>query len=224
MSSVSTSGLNCGIRCSAITPLAAAPDHFEHGILFQRVRDQTADDHRIVHHQHANPLAGLKQSLVHGLPMPCSSRMNSDEFELLDQDFFGERLHDVLVGARLQRGRHLVQFGFGGDHDDTSEESSGFWRNRLSNSSPFISGMFQSARTSRNRPFLRPRSLQRLPSVGRLADLETQFLQSLARIIRTALESSTTSAFAIIFHFVVCIAGATRPGVTIRRHPPLRAD
>ena len=29
------------------------------------MRDQPADDHRVVHHQHTNPFARLKQSLVH---------------------------------------------------------------------------------------------------------------------------------------------------------------
>src|ERR1017187_10376981 len=53
---------------------------------------------------------------IAAMPAP-SSRMDPHKLELLHEDLFGEWLHDVFVGARFQGGRHLVQFGLGGDHD-----------------------------------------------------------------------------------------------------------
>ena len=38
--------------------------------------------------------------------------------QLRDQDVLGERLHDVLVGAGVERPHHLLAFGFRRDHHD----------------------------------------------------------------------------------------------------------
>ena len=54
MSSVTTSGLTCGMRCSAIAPFAAAPTTSMPGILAERLGDQPADHHRVVDDQDAD--------------------------------------------------------------------------------------------------------------------------------------------------------------------------
>ena len=98
----------------------------------------------------------------------------------------------------------------------TSEESSGFWRNCLSRSSPFISGMFQSARTSFTAAF--SASITSSASLP-LAASQTSYpssLKILARIIRIALESSTTSALLIIHPPFVAYAGSSRANVLVR--------
>ena len=57
MSRVTTSGLNCSNALQGDLAVGGDAHHFDGGMLAQRLGDQAADDHRIVHDQYANPLA-----------------------------------------------------------------------------------------------------------------------------------------------------------------------
>ncbi len=104
-----------------------------------------------------------------------------------------------------------------------SEASSGSWRSRLSSSSPLISGMFQSARTSLTAVFsasITFRPLVRWPPRG---PRNPSSFKVLARIIRMALESSTTSALPIL-HLRFRLLRCAGSGQAIRRPCRLAAS
>ncbi len=64
ISSVTTSGFNCSIRCIPIDAVGGSAHQLKHRVLLEGIRNQPADDNRIIHNQDANLLAGLKQTLV----------------------------------------------------------------------------------------------------------------------------------------------------------------
>ena len=105
MSSVTISGLTCGILASAMRPFGAVPATSMLGILTEDVRQQPPNHDRVVDDQYANLAHGsqLHDSQQSGVCRRCTSLL--------------KRLHQVLVGAR-PRGRteHLVGFGLRRDH------------------------------------------------------------------------------------------------------------
>ena len=79
-----------------------SPHYLNHWILLQRLRDQPADDHRVVHHHHTNPFPWLKRTPVHCEPyLLARHRKNPNQLELFLEDVFRKGLHDVFVGPRL---------------------------------------------------------------------------------------------------------------------------
>ena len=88
------SGLTCGILARAILPLAAVPTTSRAGSLGQLVGHQPAKHDRVIDDQDAN--------LRHVLLLE-----DVEQVELGDQDFLGERLHQILVGPGVQGLRHL---------------------------------------------------------------------------------------------------------------------
>src|SRR5580658_8773338 len=116
MSRVSTSGFNCGMRCNAIRPFAATPTTSSNG----SSSSACATRRRMTTESSTTSTRILSPGRSNRLftpAIPYSSRINSHKLELIDEDVFGEGLHDVLVGASLQRRCHLAKLGLGGDHD-----------------------------------------------------------------------------------------------------------
>src|SRR5579871_2797998 len=195
MSSVTRDGLSCGIRCNPMTPFGAAPT----------TSIAASSSRACVTRRRMTTESSTTSTRIRS--PGCRDRwftaytdgaswINTRHLQLLHQDFLRERLHNVLVRACLERGRHLIHLRFGGDHHDGRRAISGFSRRRLSNSKPFTSGIFQSASTSPTESFwFSISSSASLP----FAASRTSYPSSrkvLARIMRTAFESSTTSALA----------------------------
>src|SRR5947207_8498959 len=101
ISSTRTSGCSSGIFINATRPLDAAPTTVSPA---SRV-SAAARSRRIT-----------TESSTMSTRVVAISGGNTEQLELFLEHVGGERLHDVLVGARLERLRDMGELGIGGDH------------------------------------------------------------------------------------------------------------
>lgn len=53
-----------------------------------------------------------------GFCIPSSQSKDADQAKLIDEPFLNKRLHQILIGACIERTEHLVGFGFRRNHKD----------------------------------------------------------------------------------------------------------
>src|ERR1700687_2836038 len=115
MSSVRTSGLYCGMRCSAIEPFAAVPT-----TAISASSSRACVTSRRMTTESSTTNTRIRSPgwrvLLFTTGMSHSSRMDSREFELLHENVPREWLHHVLIGASLHGFRGVLDFGLGVYH------------------------------------------------------------------------------------------------------------